>query len=127
MDQNTSNNVFWALFPSPPSFWVVVRDMGIASCKIVPKYVVSKGNQMIYKKEKYQRPKTRRWTFFGPCFCHFRVSVSLVDMAGCGGFIVVVFFVVVVVLPLLMEVRADSDREKCTVHASINTISSHVI
>ena len=39
--QNTSFDVFWVLFPSPGS-WVVVHDMGIASCRIVPKYVVSK-------------------------------------------------------------------------------------
>ena len=37
--QNTSFDVFWVLFPSPGS-WVVVHDMGIASCRIVPKYVV---------------------------------------------------------------------------------------
>jgi hypothetical protein len=67
MAQNTSFDVFWALFPSPPSFRVVIRDMGIASCKIVPKYVVSKSNQMKKEKEKekYQQPKTRRWTFLG--------------------------------------------------------------
>lgn len=41
MAQNSSNDVFWALFPSPSS-WVFVHDMGIASCRIVPKYVVSK-------------------------------------------------------------------------------------
>ena len=32
MAQNRSFDVFWALFLSPPSFWVVVRDTGIASC-----------------------------------------------------------------------------------------------
>ena len=52
--------------------------------------------------------------------------MSLVDMAGCGGFVVVVFIVVVVVLRLLMEVRAD--REKCTrVYQLVPAIASHVI
>src|ERR1700678_3258614 len=101
MAQNTSNDVFCAMFPSPLIFPVVVCNRGIASCEIVPKYVVSKCNQMKKKKRKnYQWPKTRCWKFFGPSFCHFRVSVLLVDMAGCGGFVVVVFVIVVVVLRL---------------------------
>src|SRR5271168_5661324 len=100
MAQNTLNNVFCAMFPSPLNFPVVVCNMGIASCEIVPKYVVSKCNQMKKKRKIYQQPKTRCWTFFRPCFCHFRVSVLLVDMAGCGGFVVVVFVIVVVVLRL---------------------------
>jgi hypothetical protein len=114
MAENTLFDVFSALFPSPPSFRMVVRDMGIASCKIVPKYVVSKSNQTKRKKkeeEKYQWPKTRRWMFFGPCFRHFQVSVSLVDMAGCSGFVVIV-----VVLQLLMEVRADRSVRASRVH-----------
>src|ERR1700678_3299006 len=49
--QNTSNDVFCAMFPSPLNFPVVVRNMGIASCEIVPKYVVSKCNQMKKKKK----------------------------------------------------------------------------
>src|ERR1700678_3864557 len=93
MAQNTSNNVFCAMFPSPLNFPVVVRNMGIASCEIVPKYVVSKCNQMKKKRKNYQWPKTRCWTFFGPCFCHFQFSMLLVDMAGCGGFVVVVFVI----------------------------------
>jgi hypothetical protein len=113
--QNTSFDVFWALFPSPPSFWVVVRDMGVASCKIVTNYVVSKSNQMKKKKIVPTAQNTSSdvfWALF-PSLPSLRVACQhgwlrwlhcrcLFCRCHC----------LATVDASLMEVRAD--REKCT-------------
>ena len=121
MAQNTSNDVFCAMFPSPLNFPVVVRNMGIASCEIVPKYVVSKCNQMKKKGKFTNGPKHVVGHFLGIvsvtsespcCLSTWLAAMALLSLS-------------LLLLSLSCDCRWRWELIGRSVHVSINTCSAN--